>query len=126
MMEIGGEWGPLAEQVIAGFSQRRLGQDARPRPPGEALQAGHRPRQSVGFSPLLGPLGRCQLLLVPGSLPQIRPRQGGTRDDAYDIWMGLQVYRPRVIIGAIADRGRKKAGGGSASGLECVGSDRRA
>ena len=71
VMQMGAERCPLAEQVIAGFAERRLRQYTLPRPQGEALQTDQGAAEALGLGPSLGPLGRAQLLFVPNSLPQI-------------------------------------------------------
>ncbi len=59
VLQMGAEWRPLAEEVVAGFPEGRLGQHALPRPQGEALQAGGRPCEPLGLGPRFGSL-RCK------------------------------------------------------------------
>ena len=72
VMQMGAERCPLAEQVIAGFAERRLRQHPQPRPQGEALQTGHGAGEALGLGPSLGPLGRAQLLFILDSAVEER------------------------------------------------------
>ncbi len=98
VMQMGAERSPLAEQVIAGFAERRLRQHPLPRPQGETLQTGHCAAEALELGPSLGPLGLAQLLFVPNSLPQIHAADQPQRRLCHSGMLLLRLEEPTPSV----------------------------
>jgi len=73
MMQMGAQRRPLVEQIGAGATEQRLGQDAGLHPLRQSMQTVHRAGQAIRGVAFFGPRDGQELLFVPGAFAPIHP-----------------------------------------------------